>query len=137
MAVQFPKHERGPYRGRYIDPVGQLAGTFEQLMEAGCIQAENRELEPLFYALMVATTRNPCDGCPIWNDKGPACAAFQQYHSAYHRAEEKQQQVIKEAMTPSNVPPGHPLFGLSVKQIAEKLGVSIGEVRRRKVSGIL
>lgn len=29
MAVQFLKHERGPYRGRYVDPMGQLVGTFE------------------------------------------------------------------------------------------------------------
>jgi len=135
MSVQFPKHESGPYRGRYIDPQGQLIGTFQQLMDAGCFQAENREMEPLFYGLMVATKKNPCDGCPVWGNKGPGCAAFQQYHSAYHRAEEKQQQVIKDATTPSNVPPGHEFFGLSVKQIAEKLGVSIGEVRRRKAGG--
>jgi len=137
MSVQFPKHERGPYRGRYIDPQGQLVGTFEQLMEAGCIQAENREMEPLFYALMVATKMNPCDGCPVWSNKGPGCVAFQQYHSAYQCAEEKQQQVIKDATAPSNVPSGHEFFGLSVKQIAEKLGVSIGEVRRRKARGTL
>ncbi len=137
MAVQFPKHERGPYRGRYIDPTGRLEGTFEQLMEAGCIQAENREMEQLFYVLMMATAKNPCDGCPIWGDKGPGCVAFQQYHSAYHRAEERQQQVVKDATTPSNVPPGHPLFGLSVKQIAAQLCISIGEVRRRKASGTL
>lgn len=137
MVVQFPKHERGPYRGRYIDPVGQLEGTFEQLMEAGCIQAENREMEPLFYALMVATAKNPCDGCPVWSHKGPACVAFQQYHSAYYRAEEKQRQTIQDATTPNNVPSGHQFFGMSVKQIAAKLGVSIGEVRRRKASGTL
>lgn len=140
MSVQFLKHERGPDRGRYIDPKGQLVGTFQQLMDAGCIQAENWEMEPLFYGLMVVTAANPCDGCPVWGAKGPGCVAFQRYHSAYHRAEECQQQVVKDvkdATTPSNVPAGHPLFGLSVKQIAEKLGVSIGEVRRRKASGTL
>jgi DNA-binding NarL/FixJ family response regulator len=63
--------------------------------------------------------------------------AFQQYHSAYHRAKEKQQQVIKDAMTPNNVPVDHSLAGLSVKKIAEKLGISIGEVRRRKANGTL
>jgi hypothetical protein len=137
MAVQFPKHERGSDRGRYIDPMGQLEGTFEQLMEAGCIQAENREMEPLFYALMAATNMNPCDGCPVWGSKGPACVAFQQFHSAYYRAEEKQRQTIQDATVPNNVPPGHEFFGLSVKKIAEKLGVSIGEVRRRKANGTL
>lgn len=137
MAVQFPKHECGPYRGRYVDPIGRLEGTFEQLMEAGCIQAENREMEPIFYALMVATKKNPCDGCPVWGDKGPACVAFQQYHSAYYCAEERQRQVIREATVPNNVPRGHQFFGMSVKQIAEQLGVSIGEVRRRKANGTL
>ncbi len=135
--IQFPKHERGPHRGRYIDPKGQLSGTFEQLLKAGCIQAGDWYLEQLFYLLMAMTGRNPCGGCPVWLDKGPKCPAFQQYHTAYHLAEEKQQQVIKDATTPNNVPSGHEFFGLSVKQIAEKLGVSISEVRRRKVSGTL
>lgn len=94
-------------------------------------------MEPLFSALMAATLKNPCVGCPIWDNNGPACIAFQQYHSAYDRAEEKQQQVIKEVMVPNNVPTGHQFFGLSVKQIAAKLGVSIGEVRRRKANGTL
>jgi len=135
--MNFPRHERGPYRGRYLDPQGQLTGSFTQLMEAGCIQAENRELEPLFYALMLATMKNPCDGCPVWGNKGPECQAFQQYHTAYTQAIETQQQVIKEATTPSNVPAEHPLAGLSVKQIAAKLNVSISEVRRRKAAGTL
>ena len=140
MVAKFPKHERGLDRGRYLDPQGVLSGSFEQLMEAGCIQAENREMVPLFYALMMATAANPCEGCPVWGNKGPGCVAFRQYHSAYQRAEEKQQQVareVKEATMPSNVPSGHPLFGLSVKQIALQLGVSIGEVRRRKANGTL
>ena len=131
--MNFPKHEQGPYRGRYLDPRGQLVGSFTQLMEAGCIQAENLELELVFYALMVATVRNPCDGCPVWGNKGPECKAFQQYHTAYVET----QQVIKDATTPSNVPLDHPLAGLSVKQIAAKLIVSIGEVRRRKAAGTL
>jgi hypothetical protein len=137
MKVQFSKHERGPYRGRYLDPEGQLHGTFEQLMLAGCIQAEMPELRAIFRLLMVEVSGNPCAGCPVWNNKGPACVAFQQYHSAYHQAVETQEQTIKDATTPHNVPAEHPLAGLSVKKIAEKLGVSISEIRRRKAAGTL
>ena len=135
--MNFPRHESGPYRGRYLDPEGHLTGSFQQLMEAGCLQAENRELEPLFYGLMIATSRNPCDGCPIWNDKGPVCKAFQLYHTAYTHAVAVAEHAVEVATTPTNVPPGNPLFGLSVKQIAAKLEISIGEVRRRKAAGTL
>lgn len=135
--MNFPKHERGPYRGRYLDPQGQLTGSFTQLMEAECIQAENRELEQLFQALMIATKRNPCDGCPVWGNKGPECKAFQQYHTAYVQTVAAHQQAVKDATIPNNVSFEHPLAGLSIKKIAEKLGVSISEVRRRKASGTL
>lgn len=135
--MNFPRNERGPYRGQYVDPEGQLLGTFEQLMVAGCIQAENRELMTMFHLLMAATGRNPCAGCPIWTHKGPECGAFREYHSAYAQSVKKREQVIKVATTPSNVPLDHPLAGLSVKKIAERLQISIGEVRRRKAAGTL
>lgn len=108
-------------------PQGQLIGTFGQLMVAGCIQAVYRGLERMFYGLMALTGRNPCNGCPIWDNKGPGCRAFQLYHTAY----------VPAAVTPSNVPAEHPLAGLSVKQLAAQLGVSISEVRRRKANGTL
>ena len=134
--MNFPKHERGPYRGRYLDPSGQLMGNFQQLMDVGCIQAENRELEQLYCALMIVTKKNPCAGCPVWNNKGPECKAFQLYHTACTQTVAVHQQV-KSTTTPNNVPADHPLAGLSIKKITEKLGVSIGEVRRRKASGTL
>jgi hypothetical protein len=137
MAVQFSKHERGVQRGQFIDPVGRLNGTFEQLGEAGCIQAESPELMPLFTQLMLATALNPCAGCPIWSENGPECVAFQRYHSAYRRAEETRQKAVRDATTPSNVPSGHRFSGLTVRQIAGELGVSLSEVRRRKASGTL
>lgn len=137
MSVRFPKHERGPCRGHYLSPQGQLVGTFQQLMDAGCIQAEVPKLKPYFYAIMIITAGNPCDGCPVWVINGSGCTAFRQYHTAHRRAEEKQKRTVEDATTPHNVPVDHPLAGLSVKKIAEKLGVSIGEVRRRKASGTL
>lgn len=134
---RFPRHERGPYRGQYCDPEGRLTGTFDQLMAAGCLQAEVPGLLMIFRLLMVETSANPCAGCPVWNRKGPECGAFREYHSAYAQSVKKQEQVIKDATTPNNVPAEHPLAGLSIKKIAEKLGVSISEVRRRKANGTL
>lgn len=137
MTIRFPKHERGPYRGRYIDPEGQLVGCFEELMRAGCIQAELPHMVPRFHVLMVATGKNPCNGCPVWSEKGPACKAFQKYHTAYSDAIEKHKRDFKDATTPENVGSNHPLAGLSVRRIAENLGVSLSEVRRRKANGTL
>jgi hypothetical protein len=135
--MNFPRHERGPYRGQYCDPVGHLTGSFAQLNLAGCIQTETLDLAMIFRLLMLETNNNPCAGCPVWTQRGPECGAFREYHTAYAQGVKKQEQVIKDATTPSNVPAEHPLAGLSVKKIAEKLGISIGEVRRRKASGTL
>lgn len=132
IKTQFPKHDRGPERGSYIDPKGHLEGDFNQLMEAGCIQAPVPETEPLFHLLMRATACNPCAGCPLWASRGPLCEAFVKYHSAYTPTT-----AFAVVVKKGNVPVGHPLEGLSVKQIAAQLGVSISEVRRRKASGTL
>lgn len=137
MSIRFPKHERGLHRGCYCSPQGELLGTFQQLMDAGCIQAEASRLMLYFHAIMIATAENPCGDCPVWETNGSGCTAFRQYHSAYRRAEERQKQTVEDATTPHNVPVDHSLAGLSVRKIAKKLGVSIGEVRRRKASGTL
>ncbi len=42
----------------------------------------------------------------------------------------------EQATTPHNVSSG-PFMGVSIRQIAQQLGVSISEVRRRKVAGTL
>jgi len=130
--MNFPKHETGRYRGQYVDPKGQLKASFAQLMEADCLQAG---AAPAFEYLMAATVNNPCAGCPVWCEKGPECKAFQLYHTAYSRPVKPEEQVVVK--TSSNVPPEHPLTGLSIKQIAAKLNISISEVRRRKISGTL
>jgi hypothetical protein len=135
--IRFPQGERGRDKGRYLKPVGELQGNFEQLMEAGCIQAETPALEPMFLMLMPMTNNNPCDGCPVWERKGPECAAFQQYHTAYTNAVHDQHQALEAATKPSNFPPGHRFFGRTMKEVATELGVSLGEVRRRKAAGTL
>ena len=134
--MNFPKHETGRYRGQYVDPKGQLKASFAQLMEADCLQAG---AAPAFEYLMAATVNNPCAGCPVWCEKGPECKAFQLYHTAYPRVEQVEQvkQVKQVVVAKQNVPPEHPLTGLSIKQIAAKLNISISEVRRRKISGTL
>jgi hypothetical protein len=118
-------------------PVGTLNGSFEQLHKAACLQAELREQELFFYALMSATGNNVCDGCPVWEERGSACRAFQAYHSGYVDPELERASRIDHATTPNNVPFNHRFAGLSVKQIATQLGISIGEVRRRKAAGTL
>jgi hypothetical protein len=132
MPIEFPIH------------LGYLRGSFRELMGAGCIQAEIPLQEPLFNMLMEATDNNPCVVCPVWTRQGPKCKAFQAYHTSYqyaiykHAISELEKNTRKaKATTPSNVPNDHLLAGLSVKQIAAKLGISIGEVRRRKTAGTL
>jgi hypothetical protein len=134
---RFPIEHRGPYRGQYAAPQGRLVGDFDQLQALGCIQCEMESLRQIFARLMVATAGNPCDSCPVWTRKGPACEAFQQCHTAYRDAERESQRALAAATTPANVPKTHPLAGLSVKQIAAKLNISLGEVRRRKAAGTL
>lgn len=132
---RFQKFDRGPQHGQYKSPVGHLLATFDQAHEAGCLQAEMLTGCSYFGMLMVSTRLNPCDGCPVWKEDGPACGTFQMYHTAYAYAKESQEEAIKKATTPPVVQ-GHPEFiGLTTKQIAEKLGISKNEVRRRKAAG--
>jgi hypothetical protein len=107
--------------------VARLTGTFAQLHAAGCIQTgadvewrvgvAEAQFGPMFRLLTYRTDGKPCDGCPAFNSG--KCEAYQQY----------------KALPPAAAPkadylPEHP--GMSVRQIAAKLGVSIGEVRRMK-----
>lgn len=132
ISYKFPKHEQGPQRGGYLPSSGQvdeLLVTFDQAHESGCIQAVHG---PPFWALMIATNLDPCNDCPVWKEDGPACKTFQMYHTAYAHVKESQEEAVKKATTPPAVQ-GHPEFtGLTTKQIAEKLGISKNEVRRRK-----
>jgi hypothetical protein len=111
-------------------PAGILDAEFDQLKAAGCVQCEHEDLRPMFIGLIQATKGNVCDGCPAY--KGGTCPAFKQYHTGAPRTVVSMPPPKKE-----NVPEDHPLAGLSVKQIAAKLNISIGEVRRRKMAGTL
>ena len=139
MMIRYPQHQ-----GQFDDPDGQLEGcTFRQMQQLGCIQAEHDSLLILFQALMAETHNNPCAGCARWVSHGPACEAFQKFHSSYRQQLQKQQKAIQKAKTPENVPEGHKYYGLTMREIAarltdsEKKVVSLSEVRRRKLAGTL
>jgi hypothetical protein len=132
----FPQHGRRNDL-RYLPPKGTLSPNFEKLKADKCIQAETDSLRDLFAILMGLTGCNPCNGCPVWERQGPACKAFQNNHSAYASWKSEHDEEIKEAVTPRNAPRGHKFDGMSMKQIATELGISLGEARRRKMEGTL
>jgi len=133
----FPKGTRGIKHRGYLPPKGALLAAFEQAMEAGCIQAEMDSLRGMYAAIMVWTNCNPCCGCPEWDRIGPKCGCFQKHHTAYRDVLKQNKARVEETTSPSSA--GLPLqfTGLTTKQIAEKLGVSKNEVRRRKAAGTL
>jgi hypothetical protein len=91
----------------------------------------------MFYMLHAATGSNPCNGCPRWEKIGPECKAFQLCHWAYAKWKFEHDKEIASHGTPANVPSGHKFEGMSIKAIAAELGVSMNEVRRRKMAGTL
>lgn len=111
------------------EPKGILIGSFEELQVAGCIQCKSNMHRAMFQGLMFVTNQNVCNGCPAYNNG--KCEAFKKFHTGAPKLKAPQRQC-----SPSNTTtPG--LNGLTVKQIAEQLGISINEVRRRKVAGTL
>jgi len=117
-------------------PIGILANDFDGLQKAGCIQAELEVLRPMFRGLYVATSGNPCDGCPVWESKGPSCQAYKLYHSEARQQAHQRESRIASAVAPGNRN-GDRFAGMTVAQIAAELHVSKSEVRRRKVAGTL
>lgn len=117
--------------------MGKLSDSFFDLHAAGCIQTgADVHSDPkvassrhggMFAAIYGLTHGNPCAGCPAFN--GGRCKAYQAHHEDARRVPIKVDPKI-----PSNSD-NYP--GMSVKQIAEKLGVSMSEVRRRKLTGTL
>ena len=113
--------------------------NFRLLHEAGCIQTlcdvytDSNEAKKQGYIrfcqIMILTNLDPCPGCPIF----PKCEAYKKYHTAPKEEKVKREAKIKDATTADNGPFG----SMSVKQIAEKFGISKSEVRRLKVSGKL
>lgn len=117
-------------------PIGRLDADFDTLYAAGCIQTgadtctkleqAKRDFSQMFEALSTHTGNNICDGCPAL--KGGNCKVFKKYHTSCQKA------VVEDTM--ATVPKGTRDYpGLTVAEIAKKLGISKNEVRRRKMRG--
>jgi len=113
-----------------------LVAPFASLHQLGCIQtgadvhenvfAAAKKFGPLYAALYQATHGNPCCGCPGFNNG--KCRAYLAFNTDAQRP-------TKLPATVASNSDKYP--GMSVKQIAAKLGVSMSEVRRRKHAGSL
>ena len=124
---------------RRADPSGYLEDNFDALHEAGCLQAARIDIFAygLYRAIYEATYGNPCAGCPQWQDQGEKCLAFQKYHTA-SKANNKDK--LPDRLEPATKPGnrnGKAWEGMSITQIAARLGVSKSEVRRLKQAGKL
>lgn len=133
---------------------GTLDASFEELHAAGCIQTgsdryDNAETAlvscgNVFYALMSLTARNPCNGCPVAyrripNKSGPlsiACSAFQKHHTAPQSVRTASQSQIEQATQAGNKN-GDQWANVPIRKIAEQLGITLSEARRRKAAGEL
>lgn len=144
--AHFPISRKGRYTGQYQQPRGVIAtadAVFADMAQLNCIHAVD---ENGYLTVLKATNNNPCASCPEWNSKGPACKAFQKFHTAYVRyltEASKKASELAYAITPHNAPEGHPFFGKSMYEIAKMLTeiegktVGIREARRRKQAGTL
>lgn len=133
---------RGKWQKTPEVPQGALKGSRQQLLAAGCIQAEVDER--YLSGLLVATGGNPCDGCPKWESSRGQCLAAKRFHTGLIAAEQARQEAamrneqrILDARTAGTKNSSGRFVGLTVRQIAGELGVSQSEVRRLKVAGKL
>ena len=138
---RYPKRKKDLGLSFGEAPSGQLTGTFEQLFEAGCIQtgadvhqtslaAAAAGFPLILAAIQTSSGGNACDGCPAY--RGGQCKAFQQYHTSAIEARIASKMNLQNstcALGTKKYP------GKSISQIAELLGVSKSEVRRRKLAG--
>jgi len=148
MSVHFkPKRQHG--RREKFAPKGQLVAYFDQLYELGCIQAGSdmetldeaqQKLMVMYNGLYMATGGNPCDGCAkLWNTSSiheamQECKAFAQKHTMAREHRVGRENNQKSATRPEGTDQ-YP--GMSVAEIAQKLGISKSEVRRRKQAGVI
>jgi hypothetical protein len=101
---------------------------FDVLQAAGCIQCAHGSMHELWVHLLAATELDPCTtGCAAFD--GGACPCYRQYRATTPR----QVGSLLDATNPHNGT--GEWAGLSMKQIAAKEGISLGEARKRKREG--
>jgi hypothetical protein len=123
--------------------MGKLVGDFAELFKHGCIQTgaddpniklkeAEAKFSKIFFGLMRATKCDPCEGCPIVQHR---CHAWQQFHEDARESRRREALRRKKAKQATKAPGTSKYPGLSVAQIAERLNISKGEVRRLKLKG--
>lgn len=88
LLEQFDK-ELGWGRRDFLPPIGILKAEFNEAGAADCMQARPLLPKACFDSLMSVTKFNPCNGCSTWQQIGPECQCFQQYHTAFRAAKAK------------------------------------------------
>jgi hypothetical protein len=112
--------------------------NFRNLHAAGCIQTlcdlpieeAEKKGRKIFDFLYLKTWGNPCKDCArLWNDG--QCPANKEFDTGKINKRKINEARIKAATTANNGPFGEK----SVRTIASMCGLSINEVRRKKVRG--
>lgn len=101
------------------------------MAEARCQLANPPEL---FNGLVAATRGDPCTTGCVYFDKGK-CPAYLKWHSVPVEAAWHKKQDEVRAHTDQSGLIGGKWSGMTIRQIAEKEGISLGEARRRKQAG--
>lgn len=107
---------------------------YDVLKAGGCIQCEGNDQlgRDLWLGLIVSTNRDPCTtGCPAF--KGGKCAMYREHSTVLAKEKATKASEFKAATTPNNG--SGEWVGMSMKKIAAKEGISLGEARRRKAEG--
>lgn len=104
--------------------VPDIKFTIEEYADSGCFQFENFGIGLGLYSL---TDGHICNGCPKY--EGGRCSSFKTMMN--DRSEESTAQV--GSIFPDSLPNKSKPYE-TVRQEAERLGVSISEVRRRRNS---
>lgn len=118
----------------------KLTGSFADLRNAGCIQAELpdgatpeiiAEKVLLLICLMEETHGSPCQQCPAF--KNGKCTAYQQYHETAIRLRKERERTENAQKAPGcKKYPGMPL-----RQIAKAEGLSLNKTRELVRAGAL
>jgi hypothetical protein len=109
----------------------QIGHDLEKLKADGCQLVEPQEL---FIGLMLATRGDPCTtGCAYFKDG--KCPAYLKHHSDAQEAARAKQADYRRSHSDQSGMIGGQWSGMSIKQIAEKEGISLNQARENKRAG--